>query len=126
MKNQDDQDTIKALIKDLSDANPYRLEVSYTNQQDEIDTLRNVLELVNVIFNIIIVITMFLCFFALSANMSANLFEQSKEIAVLRAIGVTKSRIKMLYFYEAMVLVSASSILGMMIGTMVGFTMTKQ
>lgn len=77
-------------------------------------------------FNTIIVVTMFLCFFALSANMSANLYEQTKEIGVLRSIGFTKMRIRMLYFYEAMVLVLASCTTGIMIGMFVGYTMTLQ
>ena len=74
----------------------------------------------------IIALTMFLCFFALSANMSANLFEQTKEIGVLRSIGFTRMRIRLLYFYEAMVLVLASCITGIMIGCVVGLTMTLQ
>ena len=69
---------------------------------------------------------MFLCFFALSANMSANLYEQTKEIGVLRAMGFRSSRIKMLYFYEALTLVLASSMLGVMIGVIVGLTMALQ
>ena len=35
----------------------------------------NITKLMNKTFDIIIAITMFLCFFALSANMSANLYE---------------------------------------------------
>jgi ABC-type antimicrobial peptide transport system permease subunit len=58
--------------------------------------------------------------------MSANLLEQRKEIAVLRAIGMTKCRIRLLYFYEALILVFASSILGIMIGLVVGYTMALQ
>jgi ABC-type antimicrobial peptide transport system permease subunit len=77
-------------------------------------------------FNVIILMTMFLCFFALSANMSANLYQQTKEIAVLRSIGFTKARIKLLYFYEAMVLVLASSTMGVMVGMVVGYTMSLQ
>jgi ABC-type antimicrobial peptide transport system permease subunit len=86
----------------------------------------NITKILNKTFDTIIAVTMFLCFFALSANMSANLYEQTKEIGVLRAIGFTKCRIKMLYFYEAMVLVFASSILGVMVGMIVGYTMTLQ
>ena len=78
----------------------------------------------NDVFNTVIVLTMFLCFFALSANMSANLYEQTKEIGVLRSIGFTKMRIRLLYFYEAMVLILAACSMGNMIGCMVGFTMT--
>lgn len=75
-------------------------------------------------FNAIIIVTMCLCFFALSANMSANLYEQTKEIGVMRAIGVKKNRIIMLYFYESMILVFASSCMGIMIGMVVGYTLT--
>ncbi len=77
-------------------------------------------------FDIIIALTMFLCFFALSANMSANLLEQTKEIGVLRSIGVTKMRIRMLFFYEAMILVLSSATTGVMIGMVVGYTMMVQ
>ena len=69
---------------------------------------------------------MFLCFFSLQAAMTANLYEQSKEIAVLRAIGFTGYRISTLYFYEALLLVFASCLLGIVIGVMVGFTMVVQ
>lgn len=56
--------------------------------------------------------------------MTANLYEQTKEVGVLRAIGITKCRVKMLYFYEAMILVLASCLLGVMVGMIVGYTMT--
>lgn len=69
---------------------------------------------------------MLLCFFALSANMTANLFEQTKEIGVLRAMGMTKTRIKLLYFYEALLLILASCMLGVMIGMVTGYTMILQ
>ena len=69
---------------------------------------------------------MFLCFFSLSASMSANLYEQKKEVGVLRAMGFTKYRVRMLYFYESLVLVVTSCVLGVLIGTMVGYTMLLQ
>jgi len=75
---------------------------------------------------VIISITMFLCFFSLAASMSANLYDQTKEIGILRAMGYTKTRIKLLYFYEAFILVVASCLLGVMIGTIVGITMVLQ
>jgi ABC-type antimicrobial peptide transport system permease subunit len=58
--------------------------------------------------------------------MTANLYEYTKEIAVLRAIGLKKSRIIFLYIYEAFILVLSSSILGVLIGTFIGFSMTMQ
>jgi ABC-type antimicrobial peptide transport system permease subunit len=90
------------------------------------ETLLEVEKILNIIFNVIIAITMFLCFFSLSSSMSANLYEQSKEIGVMRAMGLTKKRVYLLYIYEAFILVLSSSLLGMMIGTTVGFSMTLQ
>ena len=86
----------------------------------------NVDKLLTKVFVSIIAITMFLCFFSLSAAMSANLYEQKKEIGVLRAMGFTKYRIKALYFYESLILVMSSSILGVGIGCLVGYTMMLQ
>lgn len=80
--------------------------------------------IVTLLFDIVIVITMFLCFFSLSSSMSANLYEQAKEIGILRAIGFKKIRIIMLYVYEAFILVFASSIMGILIGIVVGWSMT--
>lgn len=89
-------------------------------------TTTRITNLLNKVFNIIILMTMFLCFFALSANMSANLIEQTKEIGVLRAIGFKKSRIIMLYLYEAIVLVLASSTTGVLVGMVVAETFVLQ
>ena len=69
---------------------------------------------------------MFLCFFALQGSMSANLYEQRKEIGLLRALGFTSWRICLLYFYEALLLVFTSCLLGIIIGVIVGFTMVMQ
>lgn len=44
----------------------------------------------------------------------------------MRAIGISKCRIVMLYFYESSVLVIASCLLGVMVGTIMGYTMTLQ
>lgn len=43
------------------------------------------------IFTVITILVMVLCFFSLVSSMTANILEQSKEIAVLRAVGITKS-----------------------------------
>ena len=79
--------------------------------------------IVSMIFNLVIFITMFLCFFSLSSSMSANLYEQAKEIGILRAIGLRKWRIIALYCYEAFILVMASSFLGIIVGTISAFSM---
>ena len=100
--------------------------IGFWNSYEDTDTMALVEVILDTIFNIIIIITMFLCLFSLVSSMSANLFDQTKEIGILRAMGFTKYRIKLLYFYEAFILVIASSLLGIMIGTTVAFTMVLQ
>lgn len=100
--------------------------VYFQDQFEEADTLTVVLLILDTIFGVLIIITMILCLFSLCSSMSANLLDQTKEIGILRAMGFTQSRITMLYLYEAFVLVLASSLLGVMIGVIVAFTMTLQ
>jgi ABC-type lipoprotein release transport system permease subunit len=69
-------------------------------------------------------ITMFLCFFSLSSSMTGNLYEQCKDIAVMRSIGFTKSIITKLYIYEAFILVAAASISGVGIGAIAGYSIS--
>ena len=93
-------------------------------QNDE--TMDDVENILNMLFGIVIPIIMFLCFFSLSSSMTANIYEQNKEIAIMRAIGFTKSVVARLYIYEAFILVSASSVLGVFIGVIIGYIMTMQ
>lgn len=69
---------------------------------------------------------MILCLFSLISSMTANIMEQSKEIGILRSMGYTKFKIVILYMFEAFALVLASSLLGVFIGTIVGYTMVLQ
>ena len=97
--------------------NPYEV----NNSTDQLVTM--IRQILNTVFDIIIAVTMFLCFFALTSNMTANLMEQKKEIAVMRAIGMNKCRIRLLYFYEALVMVLAACVLGVCVGLIVGYSM---
>lgn len=83
-------------------------------------------DVINIIFIIVTIIVMFLCFFSLVSSMTANIMEQCKEISVLRSIGLTVRQMISLFIYESFVLVFASSFTGLCIGTVVGFTMSIQ
>lgn len=90
-------------------------------EEDKPTSMEKITRMMNITFDSIIIVIMFLCFFALSANMSANLYDQAKEIGVMRAMGLKKVRVMLLFFYEALIVVLASSILGVMIGLIVGY-----
>jgi len=77
-------------------------------------------------FNGTTIIAMLISFFSLMSSMFTNVYEQTKEIAILRALGISKFSLYRIYIYEAFVLVMSSSLLGVLIGTVVSYTMTLQ
>jgi len=77
-------------------------------------------------FNFTTVVAMLISFFSLMSSMYTNIYEQTKEIGVLRAIGVHKFWMFRIYLYEAFILVLSSSLLGILIGFIVSYTMTIQ
>ena len=123
MKDPNDKAIVTALELELVLALPA---TGIRNYNDNVSLNKDIVNIINAIFYSVISITMFLCFFSLCASMASNLYEQKKEIAILRSMGVTKIRIKLLYFYEAVILVVSSCTLGVLIGVMVGYTMSLQ
>ena len=104
LKDPSNKDDIKAVRAALNaDVDTRSLKIyDYINDSGNLDTAATLLDL---IFNVIIAAVMFLCYFALSSSMTANMLEQKKEIGVLRAIGLKRSRVYFLYIYECFILI---------------------
>lgn len=90
------------------------------------DTLSTAVTIVNLFFVFTQVMAMVICFFSLLSSMSTNVLQQSKEIGVLRCIGMTKFPIYRLFCWEAFVLVTSASLLGMIVGIVVAYSMMLQ
>eukprot|EP01080_Neovahlkampfia_damariscottae_P000311 gene311-6725_t len=71
-------------------------------------------------------VSMFMCFFSLSSSMYSNIFEQSKEIGILRAIGARKFSISRIYIYESFILILSSTVMGLIIGTIIAYSFVVQ
>jgi ABC-type antimicrobial peptide transport system permease subunit len=100
--------------------------VGLSDLQDSLAALLQGVGILQIFFSFTILIAMVMCFFSLTSSMFTNIYEQSKEIGILRAVGCKRHFIIRLYVYEAFVLVVASSFLGIMIGVVVGYTMVIQ
>ena len=124
MRDPSDTERTHQIATELIETSRKKLKIVEKHQ--EIADSKRVQLIMDLIFYMAIFIMMFLCFFSLIASMSANLLEQSKEIGIMRAVGITGSRIKFLYFYEAAILVVAACVLGVMIGYIVGTTISMQ
>ncbi|CUG86219.1 FtsX-like permease family protein, putative [Bodo saltans] len=101
-------------------------DVSLTNIYSTKSTLSTATTIVNLFFIFTQIMAMVICFFALLSSMSTNVLEQSKEIGILRSIGMHKFPIYRLYTWEAFVLVISASLLGVIVGTVVAYSMMLQ
>ncbi|KAF2070045.1 hypothetical protein CYY_008641 [Polysphondylium violaceum] len=87
---------------------------------------RESVTMVNYFFAIITVLCMSISYFSLSSSMYININEQVKEIGVLRSMGISKFWIIRIYVIESIVLIFSSSIMGLVIGTFLGWAMIEQ
>ena len=111
-------------IKDIFSDDDFYVELWFFNQmKDNIDRIKN---LVHTIFYVVCTIVLFFCFFNLTASMTINIFEQKKEIAIMRSLGMKKSDLIFIYICEAIVLILSSSIIGTIIGSLISYTMSLQ
>ena len=82
--------------------------------------------MLDLIFSIATYIALFLCVFSLIASMYTNIFEQSKEIGILRGIGLNIFKINKIYIYEALILVLTSSFCGIIVGSLLAYIIIIQ
>eukprot|EP01083_Nonionella_stella_P097731 274723_1 len=102
----------------------------YASHQFDYDDFMMVMKSTNdvmdIVFSVATYISLFLCLFSIISSMYVNIYEQSKEIAALRACGLSKQETYKVYLYEATVLILSSCLMGTVIGAAVGFTMAAQ
>lgn len=93
------------------------------SQNANLDTASTV---VNFFFLFTEIVAMIICFFALSSSMSTNILNQAKEIGILRCLGMHRFPMYRLFIWESFVLVAAASVMGLVVGTAVAYTMLLQ
>lgn len=90
------------------------------------ESLNIAVTVVNFFFAFAQIMASIICYFALSSSMSTNIHEQAKEIGILRSIGLRKTPCTRVYIWEGFVLVLASSLLGVVVGVVMGYTIVLQ
>ena len=95
----------------------------FASMKKRLDTASNI---VFIIFYIVSTIVLIFCLFNLTASMTINIFEQKKEIAILRSLGTKRRHVIFIYIAEAFILILSSSIIGSIIGGIISYTMALQ
>jgi len=87
---------------------------------DSVASLETAVRTTTIITNFTTVVAMIVCFFSLAASMFANISESGKEIGILRAMGMRRTRLCAVFAIEAVVLIISASAAGCAIGMIVG------
>jgi ABC-type antimicrobial peptide transport system permease subunit len=77
-------------------------------------------------FNVVAAVALLLCFFVLWLSFTANMRENSWELGVLRALGLSFDSVVRAYIYEGSCVILSALILGTIIGLLVAVTLTAQ
>jgi len=115
--------TLKGTLQDIC-VNQTNDTVSIWDVQQMATGMSLAEDIIQYFFILTTVIAMVTSFFSLSSSMLANVYEQTKEIAILRAVGVTKPWLYRVYVYEAFVVVFGSSLIGILVGTLLSWAFT--
>eukprot|EP00741_Cyanophora_paradoxa_P007415 tig00001128_g7174.t1 len=97
-----------------------------TDTTGTVDSTKTASDLMLVFFNVVAVITITLCFFILWLSFTANVRENSWQLGVLRAVGVTAGQVARVFVYEAVCVVVACVASGTAVGLLVAVTLTLQ
>eukprot|EP01116_Phalansterium_solitarium_P010119 TRINITY_DN2458_c0_g2_i3.p1 TRINITY_DN2458_c0_g2~~TRINITY_DN2458_c0_g2_i3.p1 ORF type:complete len:1000 (-),score=386.52 TRINITY_DN2458_c0_g2_i3:162-3161(-) len=73
-------------------------------------------QLLSLLFDLLTIVALLVSSFSLTSSMYTNVFEQAKEIGVLRSVGISNALLYRIYVFEAFVLVFSSALLGLLIG----------
>ena len=78
----------------MSDLKIAYLDATLNARSLDVETTSKVNKILDKLLYGLISVTTYLCFFSLSASVSANLYEKKKELSVIRATGFTKYRVR--------------------------------
>jgi ABC-type antimicrobial peptide transport system permease subunit len=121
------EDEVDTIAKSLSGAvKDKSVQGSVFNYNDRLQQIESSVETIDMVFLGMTTVGMTLCFFSLLASMVSNIAEQTKDIAILRALGLRKSEIICISCLEAFILVIAASFLGGAAGWFVSWTISQQ
>ncbi|KAL4504054.1 hypothetical protein ABPG72_022684 [Tetrahymena utriculariae] len=109
----------------LGVASNYQLRYVWSFRSSSEELEQNI-KLINYSFSALGGLVMLLCFFSLISSMTANIYDQSKEIGIMRAMGLSKLKLSLIYIYESFVLVFSSCIIGTIVGIIIGYSMSMQ
>jgi putative ABC transport system permease protein len=95
-----------------------RDQVEYRKSQEaQVDSLL-------IMFNALLILAVIIALFGITNTLSLSIFERTREIGLLRAVGMTRSQIRRMIRWESIMIAVIGAILGMVVGLFFGVVVT--
>lgn len=113
-------------LKSAFQAYEYLYKYSTFYYPDFVARFQSTTDILNIVFSALTIIAMCLSLFSLISTVAANIVEQSKELAILRCLGLNRFAIARVFLYESIVVVLTGGFIGLIVGSAIGWTMASQ
>ena len=87
------------------------------SQEDQVNTLL-------VMFNALLILAVIIALFGIMNTLSLSIFERTREIGLLRAVGMTKAQTRRMIRWESIMVAVIGAILGIVVGLFFGIVVT--
>ncbi len=105
----------------------YRIKYSYrlVNLANIIERNQSTFEIIDTLFGLILVATVFICLFGLLSSSYSTIIERKKEIGVVRTLGLKGKQMRKMFIIEALIIMLSSGTIGVIIGYLTGYLLNS-
>lgn len=114
--------TARAAVEQLTDAYP-QAEVQDREQFKEAK-VANVETILNLVYALL-ALAVFIALLGIANTLALSIFERTRELGLLRAVGMTRQQLRATVRWEAMIIALLGTVLGLTIGTGFGWAIVK-
>ncbi len=111
---EDIEDEIDDLFQNDYDYDLFNLERMVENQ-------RQMFQVINALFMLVLISTVIICLFGLLASSYSTIIERTKEIGILRTLGLKGKEINRMFKIEASIIVLSAGTIGVLVGWLSGW-----
>jgi len=109
---------VEAVAADYPNAN-VRDQAEYRqSQEDQVNT-------VLVLFNALLALAVIIAVFGITNTLALSIFERTREIGLLRAVGMNRPQLRRMIRHEAMIVAIIGAVLGIIVGLFFGIIVTS-
>jgi putative ABC transport system permease protein len=109
---------VDAVAADYPNAN-VRDQAEYRqSQEDQVNQLL-------VLFNALLILAVIIAVFGIANTLALSIFERTREIGLLRAVGMSRPQLRRMIRHEAMIVAIIGAVLGIIVGLFFGIIVTS-